>query len=80
MLMEAFKMIFFILSIQDRDCKLFDYYEKKLEFNKNIALDLEQIPKFSRFFFRLSSKVDEIFLCTIKISIFVCTNDLIHRF
>lgn len=51
MLMEAFKMIFLILSIQGRDCKLFDYYEKKLEFNKNIAVDLEQIPKFSRFFF-----------------------------
>lgn len=51
MLMEAFKMIFLILSIQSRDCKLFDYYEKELEFNKNIAVDLEQIPKFSRFFF-----------------------------
>lgn len=50
-LMEAFKMIFLILSIQGRDCKLFDYYEKELEFNKNIAVDLEQIPKFSRFFF-----------------------------
>lgn len=40
----------------------------KRKFNENIALDLEQIPKFSRFLLE-SSKLDEIFLFAIEISI-----------